>query len=120
MWRISTATSHNDHKIGKNCRVGPNVTIGPGVVVGDGVRLQRCVLLSGAKVKDHAWIKSTIVGWHGTVGKWSRLENVTVMGDDVTIADEVYVNGGSILPHKTIKANIDGKHIILTSHIYEL
>lgn len=95
-------------KIGNNCRIGPNVTIGPNVVVGDGVRIQRSVVLEGSRIKDHAWIKSTIVGWHGTVGKWARLENVTVMGDDVTIADEVYVNGGSILPHKTIKANIDG------------
>ena len=97
-------------KIGKNCRIGPNVTIGPKVVIGDGVRLQRCVLLENSRVKDHAWIKSTIVGWNSTVGKWARLENVSVLGDDVTIGDEVYVNGGSILPHKSIKQNIDGKH----------
>lgn len=96
-------------KIGKNCRIGPNVTIGPKVVIGDGVRLQRCVLLENSRVKDHAWIKSTIVGWNSTVGKWARLENVSVLGDDVTIGDEVYVNGGSILPHKSIKQNIDGK-----------
>ncbi|KAF2003733.1 mannose-1-phosphate guanyltransferas-like protein [Amniculicola lignicola CBS 123094] len=100
-------------KIGKNCRIGPNVTIGPGVVVGDGVRLQRCVLLKNSKVKDHAWIKSTIVGWNSTVGKWARLENVTVLGDDVSIGDEVYVNGGSVLPHKSIKANVDTPSIIM-------
>ena len=80
-------------KIGKNCRIGPNVTVGPNCVIGDGVRLQRCVLLAGSRVKDHAWVKSTIVGWHSTVGRWARLENVSVLGDDVTIADEVYVNG---------------------------
>jgi len=96
-------------KIGKNCRIGPNVTIGPNVAIGDGVRLQRSVILAGARVKDHAWVKSAIVGWNSSVGRWSRLENVTVLGDDVTIADEIYVNGGSILPHKSIKANIDGK-----------
>ncbi|KEZ40310.1 Mannose-1-phosphate guanylyltransferase [Scedosporium apiospermum] len=100
-------------KIGKGCRIGPNVTIGPGVVVGDGVRLQRCVLLRGSKVKDHAWVKSTIVGWNSTVGKWARLENVTVLGDDVTIGDEIYVNGGSVLPHKSIKANVDVPAIIM-------
>ena len=96
-------------KIGKNCRIGPNVTIGPHVTVGDGVRLQRCVLLENSKVKDHAWVKSTIVGWNSTVGRWARLENVTVLGDDVTIGDEIYVNGGSILPHKSIKQNVDGE-----------
>ncbi|MCJ1263693.1 mannose-1-phosphate guanyltransferase [Lobaria immixta] len=95
-------------KIGKNCRIGPNVTIGPNVVIGDGVRLQRSVLLAGCKVKDHAWVKSTIVGWNSSIGKWARLENVSVLGDDVTIGDEIYVNGGSILPHKSIKQNVDG------------
>ncbi|KAH8636404.1 nucleotide-diphospho-sugar transferase [Alternaria alternata] len=94
-------------KIGKNCRIGPNVTIGPDVVIGDGVRLQRCVLLKNSRVKDHAWVKSSIVGWNSTVGKWARLENITVLGDDVTIGDEVYVNGGSVLPHKSIKQNVD-------------
>lgn len=100
-------------KIGKNCRIGPNVTIGPGVVVGDGVRLQRSVILEGCRIKDHAWVKSTIVGWNCTVGKWARLENVTVLGDDVTVGDEIYVNGGCVLPHKTIKANIDIPAIIM-------
>jgi mannose-1-phosphate guanylyltransferase len=106
---------HESAKIGKNCRIGPNVVIGPGCVVGDGVRLQRCVLLEDSKVKDHAWIKSTIVGWRSTVGRWARLENVTVLGEDVTIGDEIYVNGGSVLPHKSIKANVEGK--LTTSHM---
>lgn len=96
-------------KIGKNCKIGPNVTIGANCVIGDGVRLQRCVLLENSKVKEHAWIKSTIVGWNSTVGRWARLENVTVLGDDVTIGDEIYVNGGSVLPHKSIKQNVDGE-----------
>ncbi|KAK7942863.1 mannose-1-phosphate guanyltransferase [Apiospora hydei] len=100
-------------KIGKNCRIGPNVVIGKDCVIGDGVRLQRCTLLPSSKVKDHAWVKSTIVGWNSTVGKWARLENVTVLGDDVTIGDEIYVNGGSVLPHKSIKANVDVPAIIM-------
>ena len=100
-------------KIGKNCRIGPNVTIGPNVVIGDGVRIQRSVLLDGSRVKDHAWVKSTIVGWRSVIGKWARLENVSVLGEDVTIGDEIYVNGGSILPHKSIKQNVDGMFLYL-------
>lgn len=100
-------------KIGKNCKIGPNVTIGPNVVIGDGVRLQRCVLLQGCRVKEHAWVKSTIVGWNSTIGRWARLENVSVLGDDVTIGDEIYCNGASVLPHKSIKANVDSPSIIM-------
>jgi mannose-1-phosphate guanylyltransferase len=71
------------------------------------------VLLKNSRVKDHAWVKSSIVGWNSTVGKWARLENITVLGDDVTIGDEVYVNGGSVLPHKSIKQNVDSKHPLI-------
>ncbi|KZZ96273.1 Nucleotidyl transferase [Ascosphaera apis ARSEF 7405] len=104
---------HPTAKIGENCRIGPNVTIGPNVVIGDGVRLQRCVLLENSKIKEHAYIKSAIVGWNSVVGRWARLENVTVLGDDVTIGDEVYVNGGTVLPHKSIKQNVDVPSIIM-------
>jgi acyl-[acyl carrier protein]--UDP-N-acetylglucosamine O-acyltransferase len=101
-------------KIGKNCKIGPNVVIGPNVEVGEGVRLQRSVLLKNCKIKEHAWVKSTIVGWNSTVGRWARMENVSVLGDDVTIGDEIYCNGASVLPHKSIKANVDSK--LLAAH----
>ncbi|PKY53133.1 mannose-1-phosphate guanyltransferase [Rhizophagus irregularis] len=100
-------------KIGKDCRIGPYVTIGPNVVIGDGVRLQRCVILEGARVKDFAWVKNSIVGWHSTLGRWTRLEGVSVLGDDVTVNEEIYVNGGCILPHKSISTNITEPQIIM-------
>lgn len=100
-------------KIGEHCKIGPNVTIGPGVVIGDGVRLQRTVVMEGATIKDHAWLQSAIVGWHSTVGRWARLENVTVLGDDVHIGDEIYVNGASVLPHKSVSENIAEPKIVM-------
>jgi mannose-1-phosphate guanylyltransferase len=105
-------------KIGKNCKIGPNVVIGPNVEVGEGVRLQRSVLLKNCKIKEHAWVKSTIVGWNSTVGRWARMENVSVLGDDVTIGDEIYCNGASVLPHKSIKANVDSKLIFVLCSLF--
>ncbi|EJU01665.1 mannose-1-phosphate guanylyltransferase [Dacryopinax primogenitus] len=93
--------------------IGPNVVIGPGAKVGKGVRLQRCVLLANARVKDHAWVQSSILGWNSTIGKWSRVENITVLGDDVTIKDELYVNGASVLPHKSISSSIPSPTIVM-------
>ncbi|KAI8084781.1 mannose-1-phosphate guanyltransferase [Halteromyces radiatus] len=104
---------HPTAKIGKDCRIGPNVVIGPNVEIGQGARLQRCVILEGATIKDYAWVHSSIVGWHSSVGRWSRLEGCSVLGDDVTINDEIYVNGGSILPHKSISVNITEPQIIM-------
>jgi mannose-1-phosphate guanylyltransferase len=86
--------------VGDNCKIGPNVVLGANVTVGSGVRLANCVLLQKASVRDNSWIKDSIVGWHSTVGRWSRLDNVTVLGEDVHIKDEVVIHGATILPHK--------------------
>ena len=99
--------------IGTNCRIGPNVVIGPGVKIGDGVRLSRTVLLNDVEVKDHAWLHSSIIGWRSTVGRWTRIEGVSVTGEDVHISDEVYLNGARVLPHKSISANVPEPKIIM-------
>jgi len=93
--------------------IGPNVVVGPRCKIGAGARLQRCVILEGAKVKDHAWIKSSIIGWNSTVGRWARIDNTTVLGDDVAIKDELFINGASVLPHKSISASITAPAIVM-------
>ena len=61
------------------------VVIGPNVIIGDGVSMTKTALFDGTHIKDHSWLNSTIIGWHSTVGRWTRLEGVTVLGDDVNI-----------------------------------
>jgi len=100
-------------KIHPSALIGPNVTIGPNVVVGEGASIQRSVLLANSEVKDHAWVKSTIVGWNSRIGKWARTDGITVMGDDVEIKNEIYVNGAKVLPHKSISANVEHESIIM-------
>lgn len=100
-------------KLGKNCKIGPNVVIGPNCVIGDGVRLKDCVLLEGVKVGDHSWISQSILGWKSVLGKWVRVQNVTVLGQDVGVADELFVNGGQVLPHKSITESVPEPRIIM-------
>lgn len=99
--------------IGDGCLIGPNVTIGPNCVIHEGVRLSNTTLLEGVTIGANAWVKSSIVGWQSSVGKWVRMENTSVLGQDVHIADELYVNGGKILPHKTITSSIPEPEIIM-------
>jgi len=100
-------------KIGPNCVIGPNVTIGPGVVIEEGVCIKRSTVLKGARIKQHSWMDSCIIGWSCTVGQWVRMENVCVLGEDVTVKDEVYVNGGKVLPHKSIGTSVAEPQIIM-------
>jgi len=99
--------------IGEGCLIGPNVTIGPNSVINEGVRLANTTILEGVTIGANSWIKSSIIGWQSSVGKWVRMENTSVLGQDVHIADELYVNGGKILPHKTITASIPEPEIIM-------
>jgi mannose-1-phosphate guanylyltransferase len=99
--------------IGEGCLIGPNVTIGPNCVVEDGVRLINTTVMEGVTIKSNSWIKNSIVGWQSTVGRWVRMENVSVLGQDVHIGDELYINGGKILPHKSIGESIPDPNIIM-------
>ncbi|KVI06986.1 Bacterial transferase hexapeptide repeat-containing protein [Cynara cardunculus var. scolymus] len=100
-------------KIGDGCLIGPDVAIGPGCVVESGVRLSRCTIMRGVRIKKHACISSSIIGWHSTVGQWARVENMTILGEDVHVCDEIYSNGGVVLPHKEIKASILKPEIVM-------
>lgn len=70
-------------------------------------------MLSDARIASNAWVKSSIIGWRSYIGKWVRLEGVSVLGEDVRIADELYVNGGRILPHKEITESIPEPAIVM-------
>jgi mannose-1-phosphate guanylyltransferase len=93
-------------KIGANCLVGPNVVIGPNAVIGEGVRLKDTVIFEGVKVGANSWISRSLIGWKSTIGRWVRIQNVSVLGRDVQVSDELLINGASILPHKGVTSSI--------------
>lgn len=92
--------------IGKGCLIGPDVVIGANCVIEDGVRLSRSTLMRGVTVRANSWINSSIIGWESTIGRWCRIEGITVVGEDVQVKDEKFINGGMILPHKSISTSI--------------
>jgi len=97
----------------KGAVIGPHVTIGPGCRIESGVRLKNSVVLKGVVVGANSWIYQSIIGWQSTIGKWVRIQNVSVIGQDVQVADELYINGGRILPHKGITSSIPDESIIM-------
>jgi len=100
-------------KIGEGCVIGPNVTIGPNVIIGDGVRLRDSVVLEGVKIGSNSWISKSIIGWKSVIGKWARIQNVSVLGMDVAVSDEIYINGARVLPHKGVSESLPVEGTIL-------
>ncbi|KAJ7961376.1 Mannose-1-phosphate guanylyltransferase 1 [Quillaja saponaria] len=92
--------------IGDECLIGPDVAIGPGCVIESGVRLSSCTVMCGGRVRKHACVSNSIIGWHFTVVSWARVENMTILGEDVHVGNEIYSNGGVVLPRKEIKSSI--------------
>lgn len=110
---VGNVLVHESAVIGEGCLIGPDVAIGGNCVVEPGVRLSRCTVMRGVRIKKHACVSSSIVGWHSTVGKWARIENMTILGEDVHVCDEIYSNGGVVLPHKQIKSSILKPEIVM-------
>nr|VZI11324.1 unnamed protein product [Spirometra erinaceieuropaei] len=86
---VGNVIIHPSAKVSPSCLIGPNVVIGPDVIVEDGVRIRSSTLLRGSRVHAHSWLNCCIVGWDCTVGKWVRMENVSVLGEDVEVSDEL-------------------------------
>lgn len=77
------------------------------------MRIERSVLMKGARVQQNTYIADSLLGWGSVVGNWVRVENVTVLGEEVQLDDEIYVNGGLVLPHKRISSSVTEPKIIM-------
>ena len=104
---------HPSAKIEDGALIGPNVVIGENCVIKKGVRIKNSVLMQKVTVDENSFIANSIIGWNSIIGKWVRIEGLSVFGEFVTIKDEVLINKNFILPNVTIKANLKEGQIIL-------
>lgn len=113
---IDAVYIHPTAKIESGARLGPNVSIGAGVTVGHGARLRDCILLEEVSVKDHAVIRSSIVGWGSSIGHWARVqgsdEKPCIFGAGVTAEPEIIVSGCTVLPHKNLSSSCHDQIIL--------
>ncbi len=86
--------------------MGPNVVIGPSAVINSGARIKNSVILDKVVVNSHAYIDNSIIGWKTQVGKWSRIENISILGEEVVVHPEVSLSGAIVLPNVPIKVNV--------------
>ena len=93
---------HPSAKVDPTAQIGPNVSIGTNVVVGPGCRIYDSSILSNTKIQGFSLIQGSIIGWYNTIGKWVRINGLTVTAEDVQLKDETFLNASMILPHKGI------------------
>ena len=66
-------------------------------------------------VKEHCYIDGSLVGWRSKIGKWTRLEGLSILGEEVVISDELYLNSVCVLPNVAVKNSITNPGTILLS-----
>jgi len=93
---------HESSKVDPTAKIGPNVVIGKDCVIGPGAKIYESTILSGTKIEGYSLIQGSIIGWGNTIGKWVRINGLTVTGEDVQVKDESLLNGTLVLPHKGI------------------
>jgi NDP-sugar pyrophosphorylase family protein len=72
---------------------GPSV-LGPGTVVSGGARVERSVLLAGARVERGGKVSDSIVGAGVVVGTGAVVSDGAILGDDVVIDEGNVLAGG--------------------------
>jgi mannose-1-phosphate guanylyltransferase len=79
--------------IGADAIVGGLTVLGPGVTVGEGARIERSVILDGARIGPGCHLSDCIVAPGARVGRDSVIRGGAVIGDDVEVGT------GNVLDH---------------------
>jgi len=65
-------------------------------------------------INEYAFVEGSIIGWKSKIGRWTRIDGLSILGEDVQIADEVHLSSQSIiLPNVTVKNSTKSGSTIL-------
>lgn len=93
-------------RISPSAIIGKNTTIGPNVEIEDGVEIENSIVFEGACIKKNALIADSIIGWGTTVGRWSRIEDYSVLGANVSVQEGIYITRGRIQPNTLVTLHV--------------
>jgi mannose-1-phosphate guanylyltransferase len=77
------------------------------------VKITDSAILAGTKIHGYTFIQGSIIGWRNTIGKWVRIQGLTVTAEDVQVKDELFLNGVKVLPHKSLGQNYPNQNEIV-------
>jgi mannose-1-phosphate guanylyltransferase len=61
--------------------------------------MEKCI------ISEHSYLEGSIVGWKAKVGKWTRIEGLSILGEEVVVSDEIILNATIVLPHVGVKSS---------------
>ena len=74
---------HPTAKVDPTANLGPNVVIGADSVIGPGSKIYDATILPRTVIQGYSLIQGSIIGWQNTIGRWVRINGLTVTGENV-------------------------------------
>lgn len=73
-------------------------------------------VLEDVIIREHAFVKNSIIGWNSQIGSWTRVqgtdEKPSIFGAGVTAKSEVVIDGCVVLANKGISASCRNEIIL--------
>ncbi len=63
------------------------MTISRDCVIEEGARIKESAVMEGSRVGAHSLVSGSILGWESAVGKWVRIDGLSVLALDVRVKD---------------------------------
>ncbi|KAI5180198.1 mannose-1-phosphate guanylyltransferase [Nematocida sp. AWRm80] len=97
---------HPTAKVSPKAVIGENTVIGPRAVIEAGAEISNSVIFEGCVVKENALIADSIIGWQSQVGKWTRIEECSVLGAHVQVQEGIYITSAIIQPNTNVSLHM--------------
>jgi mannose-1-phosphate guanylyltransferase len=85
----------DDCAVAAGAHVGSQVILGPGVSVGAGSRVERAVILAGARIGERCVIRDCVIGERAQIGSHSEVRDGAVIGQDSVIGEHNVIAAGA-------------------------
>ncbi len=66
-----------------------------------------------AIIRESSFIDGSILGWRSKVGRWVRIEGLSILGEEVVLSDEIYLNATYVLPNVGLKTSVSNAGSII-------
>ena len=104
--------------IGRHCHISDGAIIVNSCIdnytrIGPNVIIEKSAVMDRSTIDENCEIRRSIIGRHTTIGRSSKILDMSIVSDDITINEHCLLKGTSVYPHSQIPKNRSLEHQIV-------